>query len=80
MLTCLIVAGTLFVSGGPESTLRNFNFFSNLSLSRGGRTIWFENVSYDVPPHLVGQSAPRIMNDCAANATEDYVLDVSPKG
>jgi hypothetical protein len=78
MLTCLIVAGTLFVSDGPDSTLRNFAYADDLKTTSRGRYIYIGDFNYEVPTHLVGMSAAGIMNACAASATPDYVNDVAP--
>lgn len=68
MLTCFIVAGTLFMTNAPDGYVYNFHHLGRFSLNRDHSTLYAGGPNFSVPEPWRQMGVRGILETCAEQA------------
>lgn len=68
MLTCMIIAGTIFMTNAPDGKYHNIHHLSRFSLNKEHSTLYSNEGRFSVPQPWRHMDVPGIINTCAEQA------------
>jgi hypothetical protein len=68
MLTCMFIAGTIFLTNAPDGKFHNIHHLSRFSLNKDHSTLYSNEGRFSVPQEWRQMEVPGILNTCAEQA------------